>query len=348
MGLERRKVCVLEPAAVARSVGGLVGVLPDVVLVRHRLRRRLGDRMRAGRLPGRRLRARERRRRRARPATGARPAAPRPSARRLGLHLDLGFQLLHHLVDGRNRKVLEVLIRGGFRCDGVNNRRDHHGGEIVEHRHRLGRRWPGSDLRRQLAIGLRSPGARVVDRDRLPEPRRLGQADGPGDDHVIHEVAEEPLDLFDDLARQLGPWIEHGHDDPRQPQVRIDVLLDQAHVPQELPQPLERVVLALDRNDELLRGGERVDRQQAERRRAVEEDEVIPTFPDRIQGLLEPGLSGELADQLDLRARQIDRRRDRMESFDRGVDDGVVDGGLRHDHVVDGGLPGLVPDAHPG
>ena len=37
-----------------------------------------------------------------------------------------------------------------------------------------------------------------------------------------------------------------------------------------------------------------------------------------------------------------------MESFDRGMDDGEIDRGLRHDDVVDRDLPGLVADTHPG
>ena len=41
------------------------------------------------------------------------------------------------------------------------------------------------------------------------------------------------------------------------------------------PETLERVVLALDRDDHVVRGGEAVDGQQPERRRAVDQGEVV-------------------------------------------------------------------------
>ena len=53
---------------------------------------------------------------------------------------------------------------------------------------------------------------------------------------------------------------------PREPEPGVDVLLDQGDVAQELAHALEGVVLALDRDDQLLGGGEGVDREQAQRR----------------------------------------------------------------------------------
>src|SRR3546814_2510940 len=54
----------------------------------------------------------------------------------------------------------------------------------------------------------------------------------------------------------------------------IHVPLDHPHAAEQLTQSLHRVLLALDRDEDLLRRGERVDRQQSERRRAVDDDEV--------------------------------------------------------------------------
>ena len=64
------------------------------------------------------------------------------------------------------------------------------------------------------------------------------------------------------------------------------------------------------------------------------------------QRLLQPGLTGELADQLDLRARQIDRGRDRVQPLHRRLHDGVRDRRLGHDDVVHRDLAGLVADPH--
>ncbi len=46
-------------------------------------------------------------------------------------------------------------------------------------------------------------------------------------------------------------------------------------------EPLERVVLALHRDEHLGGGGQRVEGQQAERRRAVDDD-VVELFEDRV------------------------------------------------------------------
>ena len=56
---------------------------------------------------------------------------------------------------------------------------------------------------------------------------------------------------------------------------RVEVRLHQLDVAQQLAETLEGVVLALDRDEHLVGGGQAVDGEQAERRRAVDEDEVV-------------------------------------------------------------------------
>jgi hypothetical protein len=85
-----------------------------------------------------------------------------------------------------------------------------------------------------------------------------------------------------------------------------------------LPESLERVVLALDRDEHLIAGHERVERQQPQRRWAVDEDVVRPIFrwelrDVRLDGATEPVLASHDGDQLDLRAGQVDRRRDALQ-----------------------------------
>jgi hypothetical protein len=118
------------------------------------------------------------------------------------------------------------------------------------------------------------------------------------------------------------------------------------HVAQQLSEPFERVVLALDRHDQLLRRRQRVHREESERRGAIQQDEVIPTLTHRRQGLLESTLARELAHEFDLRASQVDRRGDREEVRHRRRDQCILDACLRNDDVVDGRLPCLVPDPH--
>ena len=65
-------------------------------------------------------------------------------------------------------------------------------------------------------------------------------------------------------------------------ELRVEVGLHQVDVAQELAQALEGVVLALDGDEHLVGRGQAVDRDQAERRRAVDED-VVEVVDDRLE-----------------------------------------------------------------
>ena len=111
-----------------------------------------------------------------------------------------------------------------------------------------------------------------------------------------------------DLVGQLGPGVVHDEHDGADLQRRVQVLLDQVDVAQELTESFERVVLALDRHQDL--GGRRqgVDRQQPERGRAVDED-VVVVVEHLVDGSLEPQLAAERRHQLDLGAGQVEAGR---------------------------------------
>ncbi len=77
--------------------------------------------------------------------------------------------------------------------------------------------------------------------------------------------------------------------------------LDGAH---EVRQPFERVVLALHRDQHAPCCSERVDGEQAERRRAIDENEVVVAH-DALERDLETRLARLQFDQLDLRAGEL-------------------------------------------
>jgi len=88
--------------------------------------------------------------------------------------------------------------------------------------------------------------------------------------------------------------------------VRIEVLLDHLQGSLELYEAAHREVLALDRHDHLVGGGERIDGQQAEARRRVDADVVVVAV-DLAEGLLERALAADLGAHGDLGAGQVDR-----------------------------------------
>ena len=107
--------------------------------------------------------------------------------------------------------------------------------------------------------------------------------------------------------------------------VGFRLLRDELDVAQELAQTLEGVVLALDRHQHLAGRGQAVDRQQAERGRAVDEHEVV-VVEDRLEGPAEAQLPAEGRHQLDLGAGQVEAG---------GRDEQVAHGG-RLDAVLEG------------
>jgi hypothetical protein len=82
------------------------------------------------------------------------------------------------------------------------------------------------------------------------------------------------------LCRQPRPAVEHGENNPQDLQAWVQ---HPSHEPQgalELGQPLQRVVLTLDGDEDGVGSDQAIQGEKAERGRAVEEDEVI--------GLLDP------------------------------------------------------------
>jgi hypothetical protein len=136
-------------------------------------------------------------------------------------------------------------------------------------------------------------------------------------------------------------------------QVRVEVGLDQVDVADQLAETLQRVVLALDRDQHLLGRDEGVDGEETQARRAVDEDVVQPGQPVLpavhgigVERLHQPGLAGDDRHELDLGAGQVDRRRhaeEPLEPLDLG--DHFGHRPALDQHVVDRGDVGVVVDA---
>ena len=109
---------------------------------------------------------------------------------------------------------------------------------------------------------------------------------------------------------------------PGQRQARVERAADALDALEQLRQPLERVVLALHGHDQPVRGRQRVDRQQAERRRAVE-DHVRVGVADRRDGRADHGVAVLAAGQLERGRGQIGVRRRKIEPGDARRHDDV-------------------------
>jgi hypothetical protein len=93
--------------------------------------------------------------------------------------------------------------------------------------------------------------------------------------------------------------------------------------------------LALQRDEHAVRDGQRVDRQQAQRGLAVDQDEVV-LLADRAQHPGQRHLAGDLVDQLDLGGRQVDVGGQQVQAGHVGLDDDVLGRNVvLHEQVVD-------------
>src|SRR3954447_24567343 len=127
----------------------------------------------------------------------------------------------------------------------------------------------------QVAVRLRGSARGLVLEDGAPLHGCLGIPDRLPDTGLEHEIAEALGENLERLARVQRSAVVHGRQDPLDPDVRVEVLADHAQRVLELDEAAKRQVLALDRYDHAARGDERVDRQQAERGRRVDDDEVV-------------------------------------------------------------------------
>src|SRR5450432_2825392 len=124
-------------------------------------------------------------------------------------------------------------------------------------------------LPRQLTIGPGRVGARCVRRNWPSRERSLTQLDRIPNDRVEDVVLVEHL-----AAEDRAAVVERGQQ-AEDAQVAIQLGPDRVDHLDQGGQALERVVLRLDRNDHAVCRDKRIDRQQPERRRAVDQGKVI-------------------------------------------------------------------------
>jgi hypothetical protein len=142
-----------------------------------------------------------------------------------------------------------------------------------------------------------------------------------------------PAHLCGDVVGEVVAGVEHGEHDPVELEPRVEAVLHSLDGVDELREPLERVVLALERHDDQVGRRERVDGQGAQRRRAVDQDEVV-LHADGRDGVPKAGGPLVIAHQLPLRRRQIRRAWDDVQVVELGLADRVLDRDLTQDDLV--------------
>ena len=174
---------------------------------------------------------------------------------------------------------------------------------------------------RQLAIGRR---ALVLAPGHHRRARRagLGEAHRARDRRGEHRQVVAVGDVEQHVAGVGGAGVVQRRQCAQQPQIRVGDLLDIGDRAQELADAAVRQRLALQRHDDLVGGGQPVEGEHAQRRRAVDDDHV-ELVGELGQRALERILAAGPHQQHRLGAGQVDVGRQQRHSLRRGDQRGV-------------------------
>jgi len=131
------------------------------------------------------------------------------------------------------------------------------------------------ELAGESSISLGSSSAWSVFQDRFAKAWRFAQAHAARDHSLINALAKMLAHLRHDLLAKICSSVEHRHDNTANFEmlVRSGVahLLDQPH---NFYQSFQREILALDRSQQFIGGGERITHQDSKRRRTIQENKI--------------------------------------------------------------------------
>jgi len=163
-----------------------------------------------------------------------------------------------------------------------------------------------------VEVALRADRLHVVQEDRFTEAGRFRQSHVARDGDREHAAAEVLFRLFGDLFAEIEPRVVHRQQHAFDRERGIEIALHELHGVEQLRETFERVVLALNRDDHAVSGCQHVQREETERRRAVDHD-VAVLVADISQGFAHPCFAPALIDELELGANQVLRRGDDVE-----------------------------------
>ena len=132
---------------------------------------------------------------------------------------------------------------------------------------------------------------------------RLREPDVPGDHCGVDLAGEVVLDLFRHLHGQIGAPVEHSQQNAFQRQLRVQRAPHNANRVHQVAETFQSEILALNRNQNAVSSTEGIQRQKLQRRRAVNENEVI-FRRQLVQRVLQKKFAAVHADELNAGAGQ--------------------------------------------
>ena len=187
----------------------------------------------------------------------------------------------------------------------------------------------------QPLIRLRAARGGVVLADAQPVARRLAEAHAARDYRIEQLPREVPPYFLLHLPREVRARVEHGQHDAEDRQPRVHVPHHQLNRLPKLNQPFQRQVLRLQRDHHPVGGGQRVERQQAQRRRAVNQHHAV-AVAELGQRPRQPVLTRHQRDKLHFGARELHRGRGQIEVLAPAGHGHLAERPSVHQGVVDG------------
>ena len=185
-----------------------------------------------------------------------------------------------------------------------------------------------------MFVGERAFRFSVVDRNRLSKTGRFGQADITRHDSGRDGIPKVRFYFVHHLVRQIGAAVKKRQNHLPHGEVRVQPLAHPVNNGKELGDSFEGVILALQRNQHLIGGGQGIDRNQAQRRRRVNKD-IVVLVGDLGERAFQAVFAFQNPVEFHFRARQIDSRRNQVQITERCLDAGIGDGLIMDEDGVD-------------
>src|SRR5580658_948449 len=161
------------------------------------------------------------------------------------------------------------------------------------------------DLFSQVQIIDRALAKRIIQDHRFANAGGFADLRIPVDDRIENDLVEMLSYLTDHLVTEAKPAIIHGHQDTFDGQSGIQAALYDLDRIQQFTQTFQGKKLCLDRHDHGVRSGEGVNGDQAQRRGAIDDNEIIFVLYG-FQDPLEYTFAVRVVDHLDLVSYKVD------------------------------------------
>ena len=173
--------------------------------------------------------------------------------------------------------------------------------------------------------------------------RCFAEAHVARNERLKHLIGEVTAHFGFDLPAEVVALIDHGENDAHQGELRVEPVAHEVDGFEQTRETLERVVLALQGHDDVVRGRERIQREQPERRRTVDQDDLvgITQIGERV---LESPLAVWLGDELDLGPIEIPARGNEVQVAEFRREHDVLHDTLADQCVIDVLRAGVAPE----